>query len=257
MADILASGPFTIASSWKVSVGRRVRSLPQIPGRVAAELRSSVWGKFEVLHCTPFPLLSVTIKQGRSTVGCALYDGSLIPHLVTTNFCELLGQSLQGADFILGNALLDFSSNLQLGGLDQIFEGVGVAQEAVGAVSLIQAAAGDAYQAFSELPDLDKFRIVGISTGGWLYLTARPGVLAGAFDGYVLAPLQKTWRRSFRRSDFAVGERLGEGSFGTVYAGVILPKNLQVEQQLGRRGKRIEELKGYKRLQKVVLKKVK
>ena len=68
----------------------------------------------------------------------------------------------------------------------------------------------------------------------WLYLTARPGVLLAAFDSYLLAPLQLgfatlTGRRRLKRTDFLIGERLGEGSFGVVYSGLVVPKNVSVD----------------------------
>lgn len=73
----------------------------------------------------------------------------------------------------------------------------------------------------------------------WIYLTARPGVLLGAIDSYLLAPLQLgldslLGRRSLKRSDFVIGEKLGEGSFGVVYAGAIVPKNMIIEEKRGK-----------------------
>lgn len=70
----------------------------------------------------------------------------------------------------------------------------------------------------------------------WFYLTARPGVLIGAIDAYLLAPLQLGLdtlfgTRSLKRSDFLVTQKLGEGSFGVVYAGVLLPKNSTVDDE--------------------------
>lgn len=104
---------------------------------------------------------------------------------------------------------------------------------------------------------------LGLSAAGLFYLTAKPGVLTGTLDTYLGAPIQAViefvrGRRSWKRSDFVVDERLGEGSFGTVYTGVILPKNVSAEEELlvGRRGRRLEEFDDYKKFQKVVLKKV-
>jgi hypothetical protein len=93
----------------------------------------------------------------------------------------------------------------------------------------------------------------------WVYLTARPGVLIGAVDAYIFAPLQVglgslLGRRNLKMSDFVVGDKLGEGSFGIVYAGVIVPNNISAEERLSKRGKRIkidDRLKD-----KVILKKV-
>ncbi|EFJ28682.1 hypothetical protein SELMODRAFT_411235 [Selaginella moellendorffii] len=60
--------------------------------------------------------------------------------------------------------------------------------------------------------------------------------------------------RGLKRSDFVMGQKLGEGSFGTVYAGAILPKDFHQEQGIGKRSRRLEEHQGF---QKVTLKKVK
>lgn len=54
-------------------------------------------------------------------------------------------------------------------------------------------------------------------------------------------------------SDFVVGEKLGEGSFGIVYSGAIVPKNMSVEDRLGKRGRRLEMDERFK--DKVILKK--
>lgn len=102
----------------------------------------------------------------------------------------------------------------------------------------------------------------------WVYLTARPGVLIGAIDAYIFAPLQVgldslTGRRSLKRSDFLIRDRIGEGSFGVVYSGVMVPKSVSTEetQQMrpsssgrGRRKRETEPDKKFK--QKVILKKV-
>lgn len=104
---------------------------------------------------------------------------------------------------------------------------------------------------------------LGLSAAGLVYLTAKPGVLLAALDSFIAAPFQTViefvrGRRSWKRSDFVVDERLGEGSFGTVYTGVILPKNLSDDDDelVGRRGRRLEEFDDYKKFKKVVLKKV-
>lgn len=116
--------------------------------------------------------------------------------------------------------------------------------------------------ALAEHWDPDRLRVAGTSAAGLFYLTAKPGVLTGALDTYLGAPIQAViefvrGRRSWKRADFVVDERLGEGSFGTVYSGVILPKNLSAEEELvGRRGRRLEEFEDYKKFKKVVLKKV-
>ena len=94
----------------------------------------------------------------------------------------------------------------------------------------------------------------------WIYLTARPGVLVGAIDAYLLAPLQLgldnlSGRRNLKRSDFVVGDKLGEGSFGVVYSGVLLPKNVDVDV-LQKRGRAKTTQLDAKSKDKVILKKV-
>ncbi|KAJ4819811.1 Protein kinase superfamily protein [Rhynchospora pubera] len=92
----------------------------------------------------------------------------------------------------------------------------------------------------------------------WVYLTARPGVLIGAIDAYIFAPLQLgldslLGRRNLKMSDFVVGQKLGEGSFGIVYAGAIVPKNAVNVQPRGKGKGRIDE----RFKERVILKKVK
>lgn len=93
-------------------------------------------------------------------------------------------------------------------------------------------------------------------------------MLIGAIDAYIFAPLQVgldslTGRRSLKRSDFLIADRLGEGSFGVVYSGVIAPKNVNTEERLqmrssssGRRGRNKSTGLDKKFKQKVILKKV-
>lgn len=113
-----------------------------------------------------------------------------------------------------------------------------------------------------ELPEMEKWGILVFAGLTWIYLTARPGVLMGAIDSYLLAPLQLgldslTGRRSLKRTDFVVGNRLGEGSFGVVYSGVLVPKNVSVEERPQKRGTgQALQLDGRFK-EKVILKKVK
>lgn len=96
------------------------------------------------------------------------------------------------------------------------------------------------FQRFSgELSDLQKWGFIVFAGVLWVYLTARPGVLFGAIDAYLLAPLQLgldslTGRRSLKSSDFVIGGKLGEGSFGVVYSGAFLPKNVKIEERASR-----------------------
>ncbi|XP_062179933.1 serine/threonine-protein kinase STN8, chloroplastic-like [Phragmites australis] len=126
-------------------------------------------------------------------------------------------------------------------------------------------AAGGALSRLNELTaglsDSQRWALFGFLAVTWLYLTARPGVLSGAVDAYVLAPLQLALdsalgRRSLKMSDFVVGERIGEGSFGVVYAGAVVPRNgAVVEERSGRARTSLQLDDRYK--EKVILKKIK
>ncbi|CAM0954988.1 unnamed protein product [Alopecurus aequalis] len=111
------------------------------------------------------------------------------------------------------------------------------------------------------LPEAERWALFGFVAITWLYLTARPGVLGGAVDTYVFAPLQLALdtvlgRRSLKMSDFVVGERIGEGSFGVVYAGAVVPRGGQVvEQRVGKAKTKLQLDDRYK--EKVILKKIK
>ncbi|KAL4311050.1 hypothetical protein GQ457_01G035870 [Hibiscus cannabinus] len=114
-----------------------------------------------------------------------------------------------------------------------------------------------------ELTEVQKWGFIVFAGLTWIYLTARPGVLLGAIDAYLLAPLQLgfdnlTGRRSLKRSDFLVGDKLGEGSFGIVYSGAIVPKNASPQERVPKRGKAKTALvKDDRFKEKVILKKVK
>ncbi|XP_057458646.1 serine/threonine-protein kinase STN8, chloroplastic-like [Lotus japonicus] len=119
------------------------------------------------------------------------------------------------------------------------------------------------FQRVSEdLSDTQRWGFLVVYGLTWIYLTARPGVLVGAIDAYLLAPLQLgldslSGRRSLKRSDFLVGDKLGEGSFGVVYSGVLMPKNVDVEEKVLKRGRGKETQLNVKSKDKVILKKVK
>ncbi|OIS98024.1 PREDICTED: serine/threonine-protein kinase STN8, chloroplastic [Nicotiana attenuata] len=114
-----------------------------------------------------------------------------------------------------------------------------------------------------ELPEEQKLGLLVFAGLTWIYLTARPGVLIGAIDAYILAPIQVgldslSGKRSFKMSDFLVGERLGEGSFGIVYSGVIVPKNVNLDEIVRKRGSSVKSLITDSRFKdKVILKQVK
>ncbi|KAF9684872.1 hypothetical protein SADUNF_Sadunf04G0163600 [Salix dunnii] len=112
-----------------------------------------------------------------------------------------------------------------------------------------------------ELSDTQKWSLLVFAGATWIYLTARPGILIGAIDAYLLAPLQLgldslSGRRNLKRSDFLVGDKLGEGSFGVVYSGVVVPRNATVEEKVAKRGtgRALQLSKRFK--EKVILKKV-
>uniref|UniRef100_A0A6V7QRG0 Protein kinase domain-containing protein n=1 Tax=Ananas comosus var. bracteatus TaxID=296719 RepID=A0A6V7QRG0_ANACO len=90
----------------------------------------------------------------------------------------------------------------------------------------------------SGLTEVERWEVLVFVGLSWVYLTARPGVLVGAIDAYLLAPLQLgldglLGKRNLKMSDFVVGERLGEGSFGVVYAGAIVERGVGVEERAG------------------------
>ncbi|WOK96727.1 hypothetical protein Cni_G05434 [Canna indica] len=111
----------------------------------------------------------------------------------------------------------------------------------------------------AELPEIERGEIVALLGLIWVYLTVRPGVLVGAVDAYVLAPLQLgidslLGRRNLKMSDFVVGDKLGEGSFGIVYYGAIVSKNASVNDGLEKRGSRTKLNQQYKERVKVGIK---
>ncbi|KAM0848599.1 hypothetical protein ACQ4PT_054271 [Festuca glaucescens] len=111
------------------------------------------------------------------------------------------------------------------------------------------------------LTEPERWALFGFVAVTWLYLTARPGVLGGAVDTYLLAPLQLALdsvlgRRSLKMSDFVVGERIGEGSFGVVYSGAVVPRGGPVvEERVGKAKTKLQLDDRYK--EKVILKKIK
>ncbi|XP_042502658.1 serine/threonine-protein kinase STN7, chloroplastic isoform X1 [Macadamia integrifolia] len=56
------------------------------------------------------------------------------------------------------------------------------------------------------------------------YLWATPGVAPGFWDMFVLAFVERFFRPTYRKDDFVLGKKLGEGAFGVVYK-VSLAKN--------------------------------
>lgn len=117
---------------------------------------------------------------------------------------------------------------------DDIFENVVELDQSLSSFPLYRSGYAQFQRITGEMPEIEKWAILVFAGITWVYLTARPGVLTGAVDSYLLAPLQLgldslTGRRNLKRTDFVVGNRLGEGSFGVVYSGVLVPKNVNVE----------------------------
>ncbi|XP_051131045.1 serine/threonine-protein kinase STN8, chloroplastic isoform X2 [Andrographis paniculata] len=89
----------------------------------------------------------------------------------------------------------------------------------------------------AQLPEAQRWGWFAFAGVTWIYLTATPGVLVGAIDAYLLAPAQLlfdtlTGRRGLNSNNFLVGNRLGEGSFGVVYSGMVFPRNVSVDATL-------------------------
>uniref|UniRef100_A0A1D2AEM3 Protein kinase domain-containing protein n=2 Tax=Auxenochlorella protothecoides TaxID=3075 RepID=A0A1D2AEM3_AUXPR len=58
---------------------------------------------------------------------------------------------------------------------------------------------------------------VVLCLGLLVYLFATPGVLPGAIDTYIKAPLQRLRAQPYCSEDFTVGKKVASGGFGTVY----------------------------------------
>lgn len=56
-----------------------------------------------------------------------------------------------------------------------------------------------------------------LALGTLSYLWATPGVAPGFWDMFVLAFVERFFRPTYRKDDFVLGKKLGEGAFGTVY----------------------------------------
>nr|XP_020162963.1 serine/threonine-protein kinase STN8, chloroplastic [Aegilops tauschii subsp. strangulata] len=173
------------------------------------------------------------------------------------------------------NAALVVPDGVLTSAPDSATDGVGAAVDAIpdellsalhlDASSPAVRVADDALSRMEELTagmnEAERWALFGVVAVTWLYLTARPGVLSGAVDTYVFAPLQQALdtllgRRSLKMSDFVVGERIGEGSFGVVYSGAVVPRGgPAVEERAGRAKTKLQLDDRYK--EKVILKKIK
>ncbi|KAJ0492608.1 putative protein kinase Group-Pl-4 family [Helianthus annuus] len=56
-----------------------------------------------------------------------------------------------------------------------------------------------------------------LALGTLSYLWATPGVAPGFWDMFVLAFVERLFRPTFKKDDFVLGKKLGEGAFGVVY----------------------------------------
>ncbi|XP_048134689.1 serine/threonine-protein kinase STN7, chloroplastic isoform X3 [Rhodamnia argentea] len=76
-----------------------------------------------------------------------------------------------------------------------------------------------------------------LAIGALSYLWATPGVAPGFFDMFFLAFVERLFRPTFRKDDFVLGKKLGEGAFGVVYRVSLAKKSssnlLALEQKEG------------------------
>nr|BAJ86148.1 predicted protein [Hordeum vulgare subsp. vulgare] len=199
-------------------------------------------GAASIGAAVPDELLSSPPASEAGNAGAAL----LVPDEVLTSASDMVTTDGVGAavdaipDELLGALHLDASS-----------PAVRVADGALSQLEELTAGMNEA----------ERWALFGIVAVTWLYLTARPGVLSGAVDTYVLAPLQQALdtvlgRRSLTMSDFVVGERIGEGSFGVVYSGAVVPRGgPAIEERAGKAKTKLQLDDRYK--EKVILKKIK
>ncbi|CAM6127347.1 unnamed protein product [Calypogeia fissa] len=157
----------------------------------------------------------------------------------------------QGSEDLLQQVVQDLSAAEGTGTLSQIGSST---------LSQIGSTIAPAIDATSGLPRTELLGAAGVA---WVYITASPGILLGAFDSYIVAPFQSVLnlargRKSWNATDFVLGNWIGEGSFGTVYTGALLSKALKASAaDTGKRMLRMEELTKDAKFEKVVLKKVK
>ncbi|XP_040996828.1 serine/threonine-protein kinase STN7, chloroplastic [Juglans microcarpa x Juglans regia] len=63
-----------------------------------------------------------------------------------------------------------------------------------------------------------------LALGALSYLWATPGVAPGFFDMFILAFVERFLRPTYRKDDFVLGKKLGEGAFGVVYRASLAKK---------------------------------
>ncbi|KAI3433249.1 Protein kinase domain-containing protein [Psidium guajava] len=71
-----------------------------------------------------------------------------------------------------------------------------------------------------------------LALGALSYLWATPGVAPGFFDMFFLAFVERLFRPTFRKDDFVLGKKLGEGAFGVVYRVSLAKKSSSNEGDL-------------------------
>ncbi|KAJ0985782.1 hypothetical protein J5N97_004138 [Dioscorea zingiberensis] len=112
-------------------------------------------------------------------------------------------------------------------GLDDLFLGVGV-----GLPCTVMECGDIIYR--STLPRSNGLTVtapgVALALAAVSYLWATPGVAPGFWDMFVLAFLERLFRPTYRKDDFVLGKKLGEGAFGVVYK-VSLAKNKSSPKQ--------------------------
>ncbi|KAH7650936.1 Non-specific serine/threonine protein kinase protein [Dioscorea alata] len=99
-------------------------------------------------------------------------------------------------------------------GLDDLFLGVGV-----GLPCTVMECGDIIYR--STLPRSNGLTVtapgVALALAAVSYLWATPGVAPGFWDMFVLAFFERLFRPTYRKDDFVLGKKLGEGAFGVVY----------------------------------------
>ncbi|XP_050375062.1 serine/threonine-protein kinase STN7, chloroplastic [Argentina anserina] len=71
-----------------------------------------------------------------------------------------------------------------------------------------------------------------LAMGTLSYLWATPGVAPGFFDMFVLAFVERFFRPTYKKDDFVLGKKLGEGAFGVVYKVSLANKKAKKEEAL-------------------------
>ncbi|KAK1419819.1 hypothetical protein QVD17_29180 [Tagetes erecta] len=71
-----------------------------------------------------------------------------------------------------------------------------------------------------------------LALGTLSYLWATPGVAPGFWDMFVLAFVERLFRPTYKKDDFVLGKKLGEGAFGVVYKVSLAKKSSAKEGDL-------------------------